>query len=313
VSVTPQRTALTAAVLFTLSAMLGLVRPTRGPATADAGAGTPVEQVPALPVLHGTTLPPTVGAKAAVVMDAATGIVLYDKHGTQPLAPASLTKIMTALVSLYHLDPRRRVTVDLQPGDLDPDSSIMGLDPGEEVSVEDLLYGLMLPSGNDAAVMLARTAAGTEAAFVKEMNQTAMQLGLHRTRFVNSHGLEDPAQRTTALDMAQLARQAMRDARFRRIVAADSWTVRSQWTYVVRNKNPFLGAYPGADGVKIGWTEEAGPTMVASATRNGVRLVVALLDTPDRVGESTALLDWAFSTFRWSADAPLTTRSTARD
>ena len=96
----------------------------------------------------------------------------------------------------------------------------------------------------------------------------------------------------------------MRDERFRRIVAADSWTVKSQWTYVVRNKNAFLRAYPGADGVKIGWTDEAGATIVASATRNGHRCFGALLNTDDRVGESGALLDWAFANFRWPGDPP---------
>lgn len=247
-------------------------------------------------------VPPRVSARAAAVVDGASGAVLYDKDAHRPMAPASLTKIVTALVALRWGDPRQRVIVNVRRDELDPDSTLMGLDPGEELTIEDLLYGLMLPSGNDAALALARAVGGTEAAFVDLMNHTVRTYGLTGTRFVNPHGLDAPGQWTTAHDIAQLARHAMRDERFRRIVAAESWTVRSQWTYRVYNRNAFLRAYPGADGVKIGWTEEAGATIVASATRNGRRVFVALLDTRDRVGESATLLDWAFANFLWPGD-----------
>jgi D-alanyl-D-alanine carboxypeptidase len=245
------------------------------------------------------TLPPEVSARAAAVVDFDSGLVLYDKNAYQPLPPASLTKILTALVTLQHVDPRTRVIARFSPDELDPDSTVMGLRPGEELTVEDLLYGLMLPSGNDAAVVLANVVAGSQASFAALMNRFASANGLSATTFVNAHGLHDAAHRTSAYDIAQIARLAMRDARFQQIVRAPSWTVRGGRTYTVANKNAFLAAYRGADGVKIGWTEEAGATIVASAARDGRRVLVALFDTGDRVSESSALMDWAFASFRW--------------
>ena len=256
----------------------------------------------AAPMRIDTVSPPAVTATAAVVIDGLTGSVLAEKSASQPMAPASLTKIMTALVTLRRADPARKVTAQFSRSELDPDGTMMGLDPGEELTIEDLLYGLMLPSGNDAALVLSRIVGGDEASFVKLMNATALLYGLRGTQFVNPHGLDAPDQRTTAYDIAQLSRYAMLDDRFRTIVGADSWTVHSQWTYAVKNRNPLLHAYSGADGVKIGWTERAGATIVASATRKNHRVIVALLDTDDRVADSAALLDWAFAHHRWPGD-----------
>jgi D-alanyl-D-alanine carboxypeptidase (penicillin-binding protein 5/6) len=256
----------------------------------------------AAPLRIDTVQPPAVTATAAIVIDGFTGSVLAEKSAYQPMAPASLTKIMTALVTLRRADPARKVTAQFSRDELDPDGTMMGLDPGEELTIEDLLYGLMLPSGNDAALVLSRIVGGDEANFVKLMNATALLYGLRGTQFANPHGLDAPDQRTTAYDIAQLSRYAMLDDRFRTIVGTDSWTVHSQWTYTVRNRNPLLRAYPGADGVKIGWTEQAGATIVASATRKNHRVIVALLDTEDRVGDSAALLDWAFAHHRWPGD-----------
>lgn len=253
----------------------------------------------AVPMRIDAAPPPSVSARSAIVLDWGSGAVLMEKSAHQAMAPASLVKVMTALVTLLRSDPKRTVIANFTRDELDPDGTSMGLDPGEELTIEDLLYGLMLPSGNDAALVLARVVGGDEATFVRWMNQTAQALGLRQTAFANPHGLDAPGQRTTAFEMAHLARVAMYDERFRRIVATQSWTVRSQWTYEVKNRNPLLGAYPGADGVKIGWTEEAGATIVASATRNGHRVLVVLLDTEDRLADATALLDWAFTHFRW--------------
>ena len=269
----------------------------REPARVDAAAQRP------WPVIG--TLPPPATARAAIVIDGATGTILFDKNARQSLAPASLTKIVTAMIVLERIDLHRKVAVRLTPGELDPDSTLMGLRSGDQVTVEDLLHGLLLSSGNDAALVLARTVSGSEAAFVELMNATVRGYGLRGTRFVNSHGLDARGHQTTAQDIAQLARLAMRDARFRRIVAAEAWTVRGQRTYTLRNRNAFLRAYLGADGIKTGWTDAAGATIVASATRNGHGLIVALLDTRDRIGDSAALLDWAFRTFRWPDQAPV--------
>jgi serine-type D-Ala-D-Ala carboxypeptidase (penicillin-binding protein 5/6) len=254
---------------------------------------------------------PVVTARAVAVVDYASGALLFDKHAHQALAPASLTKILTALVTLQTADLKRRVIARFSPDELDPDSTLMGVRPGEEVTIEDLLYGLMLPSGNDAALVLARVVAGYEPAFVAMMNRAAAANGLQRTLFINSHGLDQPGHHTSAHDIAQLGRLAMRDPRFRAIVAAPSWTVRGDRTYTVANRNPFLTAYRGADGVKIGFTDEAGQTIVASATRDGRRVIVALMGTRDRAGESAAFMNWAFASYRWPDD-PVATSTASR-
>jgi D-alanyl-D-alanine carboxypeptidase len=241
-------------------------------------------------------LPPKVTAKAAAVIDGDTGALILNKNANQRMAPASVTKIFTALVTLQHADPKQRVIARFDPDELDPDGTAMGLLPGDEVTVEDLLYGLMLPSGNDAALVLARVVAGSEQEFVAMMNRAAALNGLNETTFVNPHGLDAPGHLTSAYDMAQVGRLAMRDHRFRTIARARSWTVVGKRTYELINRNPFLREYAGAEGIKVGWTEEAGATIVASATRNGRRVIVALMDTDDRVGDSTALMDWAFGT-----------------
>jgi serine-type D-Ala-D-Ala carboxypeptidase (penicillin-binding protein 5/6) len=243
------------------------------------------------------SLPPPVTARAAAVVDGDSGALLLNKNAFRPMAPASVTKILTALVALQHVDPKQRVTARFDRSELDPDGTAMGLLPGDQVTVEDLLYGLMLPSGNDAALVLARTVAGSEVEFVAMMNRAAAANGLDATTFVNAHGLDQPGHRTSAHDIAQIGRLAMRDPRFRTIVRARSWTVVGRRTYEIFNRNAFLREYPGADGIKIGWTEDAGATIVASAVRHGRRMIVALMNTADRVGECSALMDWAFDTF----------------
>lgn len=249
------------------------------------------------PVTLPDTLPPSVTARAAAVIDGNTGALLLNKNAFQRMAPASVTKIFTALVTLQLVDPKHRVIARFDPEELDPDGTAMGLLPGDEVTIEDLLYGLMLPSGNDAALVLARSVAGTEQEFVAMMNRAAAANGLQSTLFVNPHGLDEPGHMTSAHDMAQIGRLAMRDPRFRTVVRARSWTVVGRRTYELTNRNPFLREYPGAEGIKVGWTEEAGATIVASAMRSGRRVIVALMDTEDRVGDSAALMDWAFDTF----------------
>jgi D-alanyl-D-alanine carboxypeptidase len=297
-------------LLFSLSVVLALAgfalgrnergHPALAQAPGHAAPMAPARTIPGPTPLSDALLPPKVSARAAAVIDFDSGLVLYDKNAYQPLPPASLTKILTALVTLQYVDPRTRVIARFTPDELDPDSTVMDVKPGDELSVEDLLYGLMLPSGNDAAVVLANVVGGSQESFSSLMNRFAAANGLASTTFVNPHGLHDPAHKTTAYDIAQIARLAMRDPRFEQIVRAPSWTVRGNRTYTVYNKNTFLTSYRGADGVKTGWTEEAGATIVASAARNGQRLIVALFDTEDRVEESTALLDWAFTNFRWT-------------
>ncbi|MCS6802943.1 MAG: D-alanyl-D-alanine carboxypeptidase family protein [Chloroflexota bacterium] len=238
--------------------------------------------------------PPAVGATEVAVLDAATGRLLYGKNERAPVHPASLTKMVTALVALEvgRLDDLVAIDVDARAM---PRSTVMGLRPGMILPLEDLLYGLMLPSGNDAALAIARHLAGSEAAFVAMMNHRVHQMGLQQTHFVNPHGLDHPYHLSTAEDLARIAREAMQNEHFVRIVSTLTWTVRADPPYPIANLNLLLGNYPGADGVKVGYTRRAGRAYAASATRDGHRMIAVVLRSPNPAAESAALLDWAFA------------------
>jgi len=240
----------------------------------------------------GENAAPEITAKSAVVVDDACGDVIFAKEPHLRLSPASLTKIMTAIVALEtaDLDDLDDVNVD---GFYYGDSTVMGLETGMQLSLRDLLYGLLLPSGNDAAVAIARHVAGDLPAFVARMNAKVRALGLEDTHFTNPHGLDAPGHYSSAYDMAMLGRYAMTNPDLAEIVGTKvydpAWDGPQLW-----NGNLLLWTYPGSDGVKIGWTENARQTIVASAQRDGRRLFVALLGSEDRYTDASLLLDWAF-------------------
>ena len=244
---------------------------------------------------------PSTGALAVIVVDEASGAVLYERDAHRELAPASLTKIATAIVVLRRgeLDADAISDVD---GFTMRGSTTMGLYSGDRLSRRDLLYGLMLPSGNDAALVLGRNLAGSDEAFVAEMNAMVRGLGLRHTAFATPHGL-GRAGYSSAYDMAMLARHAMQYPEFRQVVSTISWNVGGTRSYAVHNINSFLFNYDGADGVKTGYTNGAGHTLVASATRDGHRLYAVLLNDQTRYMDAAALLDWAFANHTWP-DAP---------
>ena len=252
-----------------------------------------------VPIRSAGTSQPWIYAQAAVAIDAATGRVLYSRGMHERRPPASTTKIMTAIVALELLRDESETVITQTDASKMRGSSVMGLWPAARVTYTDLLYGLMLPSGNDAAVELAAHLAPTRQAFVDEMNARVMRMGLEDTHFVNPHGLDNPEHYTSAYDLAMIARYAMGNARFREIVGARQHRLSSQLGYDVYNGNSLLSTYPGAQGVKIGWTNRAGWTFVASAQRNGREVIIALLNTPDRNADATALLDWSFASFTW--------------
>jgi D-alanyl-D-alanine carboxypeptidase len=176
----------------------------------------------------------------------------------------------------------------------------MGLRLGDQVTLEDLLYGLMLPSGNDAALAIANHVAGSKAAFVDRMNQLTADLGLNDSHWANPHGLDATGHYSSAYDMVQFARAGMVDPRFQALAAARSRTVHAgARSYDVYNLNRLIGNVPGADGVKIGYTEDAGRTMVASVTRNGHRVFVGAFHINDQLGDTRPLVEWAFKNFNW--------------
>ena len=244
--------------------------------------------------------PPTVTAPEVAVVDEDTGLLLYGRAPHAREAPASTTKIATAIATLEHvpeLDSVVRVSVDGPAMAAADGSSIMGLTPGQHVSIRTLLYGLLLPSGNDAAEQLARSVAESREEFVGWMNAVASdELGLADTHFVNPSGLDAEGHYSSAYDLAQLARRGMREDVFRDIVATPE--IRSDGL-VLSGHNPLVGVYPGADGVKTGSTDAAGHAIVASAVHTGHRVYVVLMHSDDLLTDASALFDWAWQAFAW--------------
>jgi D-alanyl-D-alanine carboxypeptidase (penicillin-binding protein 5/6) len=244
--------------------------------------------------------PPRITAQMAVVVDEASGAVLYGLNEQQEVPPASLTKIVTAMVALEAGNLAARVTTDVDSRTMWEDS-VMGLQPGEELSLEDLLYGLMLPSGNDAAIAIARYIAhGNEQVFIELMNAKVRQLGLQHTHFLNPHGRDVDGHYSSPYDMAMLARAAMRNPAFQRLAGAKEWDASGFIRdYHLVNLNRLLWQYPGADGVKIGYETRSGQTMVVSAVRNGHRLYASFMRATNMRADGAALLDYAFDAYGW--------------
>ena len=242
--------------------------------------------------------PAQISGQGAVIMDAQTGAVLFGKNARRRVAMASCTKMLTAIVALERgrLDDRVTVDVDGLKMAIEMESTVMGLSPGETVTLETLLYGLMLPSGNDAAVAIAKHIAGSEGAFVELMNAKARELGLEDTQIMNPHGLDAKGHFSSPFDLASLARYGMRNPMFAKLVGAKEY---SGDGYQLFNSNRLLWNYPGADGVKPGFTDDAGSALVASATRDGHRVISAVIKANSAAIDSVPLLDWAFKSYSW--------------
>lgn len=268
---------------------------------SELDGDTPVQVTAQAPKRVLPLAPPRVTAAQLAVVDDGTGLLLYGRmpHAHEP--PASTTKIATAIVALEHaasLDAGVRVTIDGWAMAAADGSSVMGLAPGQRVSLRTLLFGLLLPSGNDAAEQLALTLGESRSQFVAWMNSVAVdELGLADTHFVNPSGLDAEAHYSSAYDLAQLARRAMREDVFREIVATPE--VRSEG-FVLTGHNPLIGAYAGADGVKTGSTDAAGKVLVGSATHNGHRVYVVVMHSADTLADATALFDWTWQEFAWN-------------
>lgn len=232
-------------------------------------------------------------------MDADDGEVLAEHRADSPRAIASTTKLMTAYVARREL--RLREAVVAPPYDALPAESLLGLEAGERIEVRDLLYGLLLVSGNDAAEALAQASAGSEEAFVAQMNDAAGRLGLGRTSYANPVGLDEAGNRSTASDLVRLAIVLRRDPLFRRIFDTTSTTIESgAHPRALVNRNTLLQTVPWVNGVKTGYTIDAGNVLVASASRKGVELVSAVLGAPTesaRDSATMALFDYGFSLY----------------
>ncbi|HKT38529.1 MAG TPA: D-alanyl-D-alanine carboxypeptidase family protein [Ktedonobacterales bacterium] len=250
---------------------------------------------------------PTIHANAAYLMDPTTGEVFYSNNALDEVPMASTTKIMTAIVAMTFGKPGQKITigkdaVDQQNGE----NSVAGLQLNDALTLKDMLYALLLPSGDDAAVAIAESVAGSEATFVDMMNMEAALLGLDHTHYANVHGLDAPGHYTTVGDLARIARIAMENfPLFAQIVKTPTYkvstTLHGQYTWRTTNEllTP-LHDYQGATGIKTGHTGNAGYCLVFAATRNGNTLIGVLLGEQDLSGEqrfydATALLNWGFA------------------
>lgn len=251
-----------------------------------------------LTVLMVSTLAPRayalgLSAQSAVLIEAQTGRVLYSHNSSQPLPMASTTKIMTALIALENGNLDDYVTVSLKAAYQEGSSMYLKID--EKVRLEELLYGLMLSSGNDAAVAIAEHIAGDVPAFAAMMTKRAKELGAVNTEFKNPNGLDEEGHITTAQELALITREALKNPTFAKIVATKQIKMQ-RGTYT--NHNKMLSYYEGATGVKTGYTKKCGRTLVSSAERNGLSLIAVTLNAPDDWNDHMRMFDMAYSKYQ---------------
>lgn len=243
--------------------------------------------------------PPNVTARSAVVIDRDSGKLLYAKAATVRRPMASLTKIMTCLLFLENVDADDVITIG--PAADEPREGVRYVRPGDRVSVSDLVHLMMLRSANDAAAAAAEYVAGSVEQFAQQMNRRAAELGLTDTQYRNPHGLDEDGHYSSALDVAKLARVALRNPRFAQVVRRATWTLEAprpgNAKREIENTNELLFQRGDVDGVKTGMTDEAGRCLCASATRGERAYIVVVLHSQARFDECAALLDWAFANF----------------
>lgn len=237
-------------------------------------------------------------ASSAALIEQSSGRVLYSQNAGEERLIASITKIMTAVVALEHADKARTYTVTAS--DMTEGSS-MYLKPGDELRLEELLYGLMLVSGNDAALAVAHCVSGEMEDFVALMNETAQRLGMEHTHFANPNGLDAQGHHSSAGDMAVLTAYALQNQDFRRIVSTASITIGERY---LANHNKLLRMYEGCIGVKTGYTKAAGRTLVSAATRDGMTLVCVTLNDGDDWNDHMSLLDYGYENYHMETAVP---------
>ncbi|KUO66047.1 MAG: D-alanyl-D-alanine carboxypeptidase [Gracilibacter sp. BRH_c7a] len=239
---------------------------------------------------------PYVTAHSAILMDAQTGSILYERDAHKQRPPASTTKILTAIVALELADLDEVVTVS-EKADKVGESSLY-LNKNDKLKLGELIEGALVKSGNDACVAIAEQTAGSLDNFIKIMNLKAVSIGAYNTNFTNPHGLPDKNHYTTAYDLAVMARYGLGIPEFSEIVQRKVATVNYEYPQknrVINNTNKLLYNYYLADGVKTGTTNAAGKCLVASASKNGRRLICVVLNAPDRFGDAQRLLEWGFN------------------
>lgn len=240
----------------------------------------------------------SVSASSAIVIEASTGKLIWSKNCDERLPMASTTKIMTALVAIEACDITK--AVEISPLAVGIEGSSIYLYAGERLTMEDLLYALLLESANDAAAAIAIEVGGSIENFADMMNKKAAELGLENTNFTNPHGLDDPEHFTTARDLAKIASYAMKNEIFRTIVSTYKKMIPLNETEGVRlliNHNKLLRNYDGAIGIKTGYTKKSGRCLVSAAERDGVEMICVTLDAPNDWQDHKNMLDHAFSLY----------------
>lgn len=243
-----------------------------------------------------------ISAKSAVLMDADSGRVLYEKNAHLRLPQASTTKITTAILAIEKGNFEDKIKIS--PYAAETGGSAIWLEAGEEFTLKQLLYAMLLNSANDATMAVAEHIGGSEENFVKMMNTFAQGIGAKDTHYVNPHGLHDDNHYSSAYDLALLGRYAMQNPKFEKIVATRKYTIPwtgHPWNRLLINKNKFIEnpeLYPGADGIKNGFTTPAGYCLVASASRNGMRLIAVVMNCPGATEEIKKMFDYGFNNYK---------------
>ncbi|WP_213818423.1 D-alanyl-D-alanine carboxypeptidase family protein [Garciella nitratireducens] len=241
-----------------------------------------------------------ISCESAIVIEQNTGRILYSKNIDRKRAMASTTKIMTAIVAIEngHLDDI--ITISQNAAEIE--GSSIYLEANEHLTLEELLYGLMLRSGNDAAYAIAEyIGGGNVEKFINMMNRKAEEIGANNTHFMNPHGLHDKQHYTTAHDLAKITAYAMKNETFKKIISTKNKTIsweNHEWNRSLTNKNKMLWNYQGGNGVKTGYTTDAGKCFVSSAFRNNIQLIAVVLKSNNIWKDATALLDYGFDHYK---------------
>lgn len=262
-----------------------------------------VTNFPNLPVLVDNNPPPEITGQGAFALDLDSGVVLFEKNPDLRLLPASTTKIFTALVALDHYS----LDQVLEVKDIGVDGQRMNLVRGEKIRVRDLLYGLLVFSANDAAEVLAVNFPGGRDSFIRAMNLKAKELNLENTLLSDPSGLKTNDHFTSARDLVMVASVAMRHPFFRAVVGTREALVSSADDKIVhrlRNINELVGKIDGVLGVKTGWTPDSKENLVTYIEKDNKRVMLAILGSQDRFGETKSLIDWIFSSYKWKKIQP---------
>ncbi len=241
---------------------------------------------------------PFLSARSVFIIDIPSKTIILSKNPDLSLLPASTTKIMTALVALeeFELNETLLVKEELEIG------QVVGLKKGQQFKFEDLLYGLLVGSGNDAAFIIAQNYPQGITAFIEKMNQKANELCLQETNFINVTGVEAYSHKTTSHDLAILTAEALKNSTFRKVVSTKEIKIADlsgKKEYLLKNTNKLVGEVLGVKGVKTGWTEHADECLVTYVEREQGQILLVLLGSQDRFGETKKLINWVYQNFDW--------------